>query len=54
MEETVGEVGSEGNIPNELVTSVGYGLLQLLACGLGRVGSNALAELGVEVLASEV
>lgn len=54
MEETVGEVGSKGNVPNELVTSVCDGLLHLLAGGLGRVGSHALAELGVEVFASEV
>jgi hypothetical protein len=54
VEETVGEVGSEGNVPNEFVASVGEGLLHLLAGGLGRVGGHALAELGVEVFASEV
>jgi hypothetical protein len=42
------------NIPNELVTGVGDGLLHLLPSRLGRVGGHALAELGVEIFASEV
>jgi hypothetical protein len=44
----------EGCIPSELVTGVGYGLLDLLLGGLGGVGSEALTDLGVEILAAHV